>query len=227
MKLRVMTFNIHHGQGMDGKTDILRIAKEIEASGADIIALQEVDRYHPRSYLHDQYRRLMKRLKMHGVFAPSINLGLTQYGNAILSRYPFLSKRVTYVQGTSERRSILTARIQLEEVPLTIVNTHIGVLEREKERQFRELRRELDSIEETAILAGDFNMLPSDSRFSNMPLGWRKIPLKEQMATHATNGKEIDHIFRKMPVVHERAWVVRTSASDHHAVLADIEWREE
>ena len=41
---RVMTYNIHHGEGLDGKVDLLRIAELIKREGADIVALQEVDK---------------------------------------------------------------------------------------------------------------------------------------------------------------------------------------
>jgi hypothetical protein len=42
--LRVMTYNIHHGEGLDGQVDLLRIAQLIQREGADIVALQEVDK---------------------------------------------------------------------------------------------------------------------------------------------------------------------------------------
>ena len=41
---RLMTFNIHHGEGTDGKVDLERIAKVMGEAQADIVALQEVDR---------------------------------------------------------------------------------------------------------------------------------------------------------------------------------------
>jgi len=41
---RVMTYNIHHGEGLDGKVDLLRIAELIKREGADLVALQEVDK---------------------------------------------------------------------------------------------------------------------------------------------------------------------------------------
>ena len=42
--LRVMTYNIHHAEGLDGKVDLERIANVIRQSNADVIALQEVDK---------------------------------------------------------------------------------------------------------------------------------------------------------------------------------------
>ena len=41
---RVMTYNIHHGEGLDGKVDLQRIAELIKREQADIVALQEVDK---------------------------------------------------------------------------------------------------------------------------------------------------------------------------------------
>src|SRR6266516_6633088 len=41
---RVMTYNIHHGEGLDGKVDLLRIVELIRREGADFVALQEVDK---------------------------------------------------------------------------------------------------------------------------------------------------------------------------------------
>ena len=43
LSLRVVTYNIHHGVGVDGKLDLNRIAEVIRAAKADLVALQEVD----------------------------------------------------------------------------------------------------------------------------------------------------------------------------------------
>lgn len=39
-----MTFNIHHGRGIDRKLDLRKIKDVIKSSRADIIALNEVDK---------------------------------------------------------------------------------------------------------------------------------------------------------------------------------------
>lgn len=60
----VMTFNIHHAQGTDGVLDLQRIADVIEASGADVVGLQEVDRhYSARSDWVDQAAALAELLE--------------------------------------------------------------------------------------------------------------------------------------------------------------------
>ena len=51
--LRVMTYNIHHGEGLDGRVDTARIAELIKQERADIVALQEVDKGVRRTALRD------------------------------------------------------------------------------------------------------------------------------------------------------------------------------
>lgn len=43
ISFRVMSYNIYHGIGLDGKIDLERIANAIKKEGADVVALQEVD----------------------------------------------------------------------------------------------------------------------------------------------------------------------------------------
>lgn len=44
--MKLATYNIHYGLGKDERYDLARIAKDV--AGADIIALQEVERFWPR-----------------------------------------------------------------------------------------------------------------------------------------------------------------------------------
>ena len=56
--LRVLTYNVHHGEGTDGVFDLERIASVIEATGADLAALQEVDVGTGRAAGEDQAARM-------------------------------------------------------------------------------------------------------------------------------------------------------------------------
>ena len=59
-RLRVLTFNIHHGRGADGQIDLARIARTVRAASPDLVALQEVDRNTSRSGGQDQLKQLAK-----------------------------------------------------------------------------------------------------------------------------------------------------------------------
>jgi endonuclease/exonuclease/phosphatase family metal-dependent hydrolase len=43
LTLRVLSYNIHHGEAMDKKFDYPRLAKVINDLSPDLVALQEVD----------------------------------------------------------------------------------------------------------------------------------------------------------------------------------------
>ncbi|MBT8045323.1 MAG: hypothetical protein KJO79_10270, partial [Verrucomicrobiae bacterium] len=84
-ELRVLSYNIHHGVGLDGKLDLGRIAKVIRKQNPDLVALQEVDKLVTRSDKTDQAVVLAKYLGLHVVFGKSIDFQGGVYGNAILS----------------------------------------------------------------------------------------------------------------------------------------------
>src|SRR5690606_1310461 len=116
--VKVMSFNIAHGMGMDGQVDLERTAQVIEGSGATIVALQEVDRYFSdRSFYMDQVEWLSERLGMYAAFGANLNQAPDnperpnrQYGNATLSTYPikyaenhFLTQVVTGIYNNEQR----------------------------------------------------------------------------------------------------------------------------
>ena len=62
--IRVMTYNIHVGIGMDKKLDLPRIAEVIKSQHADLVGLQEVDRGVTRTGQVDEIAELA-RLRIH------------------------------------------------------------------------------------------------------------------------------------------------------------------
>ena len=64
VRLRVMTYNIHHGHGMDGKFDLSRTIQVINAAKPDLLALQEVDSKCERSRRVDEPQELAAQTGM-------------------------------------------------------------------------------------------------------------------------------------------------------------------
>ena len=90
--LRVMTYNIHHAEGLDGKVDLERIANVIRQSNADIVALQEVDKNTRRTGGIDIPADFARRTWMNIVFGANLdNFQGGQYVTAILIRFPIES----------------------------------------------------------------------------------------------------------------------------------------
>lgn len=103
--MKVVTYNIRYGIGLDQRCDLGRIVEAIR--GADIIALQEVERFWRRSGMVDQPQVIGDLLKgYYWAYFPAFDVDASirkesgdvlnrrrQFGTMTLSRWPILSTR--------------------------------------------------------------------------------------------------------------------------------------
>ena len=89
-RLRVMTYNIHVGVGMDKQLNLQRIADVVKLEHPDLVGLQEVDRGVKRTEGIDEIAELGRLTGMEYAFAHNLDYQGGQYGVAILSRFPIL-----------------------------------------------------------------------------------------------------------------------------------------
>ena len=92
-ELNLMTYNIRHGAGMDGKIDYDRTAAVIRGVNPDVVALQEVDSATQRCYGKYVGQELATRTHMIPTFGAAINFQGGKYGVGILSREQPLAVR--------------------------------------------------------------------------------------------------------------------------------------
>ena len=103
--MKLVSYNIQYGFGSDGRYDLTRAARVV--AGADIIALQEVERFWQRSNEDDQPEILGRLLPDHyWVYGPAFDMDASfrsdgrivnrrrQFGTMILSRLPILWSRL-------------------------------------------------------------------------------------------------------------------------------------
>ena len=186
--LRVMTYNIKHALGNDGRVDLERIASVIRAYDPEILGLQEVDRFWNRSGGVDQPQALARELGMHHCFGANLNhqpdghAGVAhEYGTLLLSRHAILECSNTLLPrvGNTEQRGLLEAVVNVRGVPLRVLNTHLqpgrnstvaGVNGRESRRQqILAIAARLDEIgaaSHPVVLLGDLNARPTDGEMA-------------------------------------------------------------
>ncbi|WP_260472116.1 endonuclease/exonuclease/phosphatase family protein [Bacillus canaveralius] len=192
MELKIMTYNIHHGKGMDKQIDLHRTAKVIEKSDADIISLNEVDKhYSERSDYLDQSMWLAQQLNMYHAFSPSLTLTSKQtttkrqYGNALLSRFPIVSEKsylFNFIPGLIEGRSLLTATVEHNKKLFDINVTHLSLNPILHRKQINFIVNQLHKNSHPMIIMGDWNMKPGSR-------GWRKMTTEfHDVWDHAGNG---------------------------------------
>lgn len=241
MRLRVMTYNIHHGVGMDRRLDLERIARTIAESGAELVALQEVDRcFGARSGFVDQAAWLAERLSMDHAYGASLDLApgaperpRRQYGNALLCRYP-IDERATAllprceVSRDPEDRTLLTGRITVGGTPLWVHNTHLHHrTSQARVAQARRVREVIGSPEAPVILCGDLNAAPETPEVRQIGRG-----LVDAWARAGRGGGRtfnarlpvvrIDYVFSSPELVATNATVLNTKGSDHRPVVVDL-----
>src|SRR5690554_5602511 len=117
-KLKVISYNIHHGADKDEKMTLDEMGEFIKSTGADLVGLQEVDSLCNRSGNVDQMKRLSEITGMHYAFVKHFAYDGGAYGLGILSRYPLSdirNDRITSKAVDGEKRSLalLSAKVAL------------------------------------------------------------------------------------------------------------------
>ncbi len=229
--LRVLTYNIHHGAGVDGILDLERIAKLIRDSGADLVALQEVDIRTTRTGGIDQLDTLARLTGMHGAFAPFMDFQGGQYGLGVLSVYPIdEAQPIVLPPGQREPRSALAVTVTVPEFGrVQFVSLHFDWLQDDSERyaQAVALNKALDGASRV-ILAGDFNDQPGSRTMQFLSSAFANAQKPAHARFTFPSGspeREIDFVmFRPMDAFVASAVVLDESiASDHRPVLAILE----
>ena len=233
VRLRVLSYNIHHAQGVDKKLDLDRIAGVIRSAKPDVVALQEVDHKAKRTKGVDQAKKLGVLLKMHVAFGKNIDFQGGGYGNAVLSKSPIAkSENVLLPSFGGEQRGVLICELKhtAVEKPIRILATHLDHRADDRERIASAKRiNELAAghVAAPMILAGDINATPESDTLGVLKKVWRvanKKPLPTFPATKPT--RQIDYVLFR-PKTQWRVIEVRVIdeavASDHRAILAELE----
>ncbi len=163
---RLMTYNIHSCIGLDGRVRPDRIVQVIRASGADVIALQEVDAHRPRSRRHVQAEYLAEQLGMSHHYFAVLDEGGEQYGLAVISRFPLTHLRSAHLTPAEPRRrrearGAMWVEVETPWGPVQVINTHFGLTRDERLRQAQTLvgSEWIGGLgaETPVVLCGDFN----------------------------------------------------------------------
>lgn len=234
--IRVMSYNIHVGVGMDKKLDLQRIADVINKERPDLVGLQEVDRGVERTQRKDEIVELAALTRMEYAFAHNLDYQGGQYGVAILSRYPIRASdhRMFQNRRETERRGMIRVEVRIDGKPTNFVTTHLDY-QFPDGRLFEaeQLLAYLKDVKGVLIVAGDFNEEPNGTTHKLMLTwfsdAWLSNPEKLMGFSYPADKplKRIDYIFFRSSdgVKAKRSWVVETLASDHIPVVADLEIR--
>ncbi len=237
--LRIVSYNIHHAEGTDGKFDLERIAKVIKEQRPDLVAVQEVDVKTRRSSGIDQAAELAKLTGMHYAFGRFMDYRDGEYGQMVLSKFPILMQRNLALPKGPEPRAALVIDVEVpcgdSKVPMTLVACHFYATEAERsaqaQRVIEHLKPEIDAGK-AIVLAGDLNSTPGSKPMEILTEHWTDPTARIDRRTWPSIRPrvEIDHILYRPAARFEfvkSKVIVEKVASDHRPVVTVLELKGE
>ena len=240
--VRVLVFNMHAGKDAKNVDNLQRIADVVRETNADIVLLQEVDRFTTRSGKVDQVATLEKLTGYNTAFGKTLDYQGGDYGIAILSRWSILGDTTFHLPiippqaragGSYEPRGALRVSIAGPGGAIHVVNTH---LDASRTDSFR--RQEIPQVLQIAegmikpgalvLVGGDLNSEPQSNVLGIVKsAGWVDLWTTCGSGNQLTYPqdvpvKRIDYLLARPGVVCKQASVLTSDASDHRAVLFEI-----
>ncbi len=241
MRVRAISYNIHKCVGgLDRRYDPYRVADTITHYEPDFVLMQEVEQKSRKSNYDSQVNKLgeLLGLRHRSYFINVRKRRGSEYGNAILSRFPLTeTSNIDLTIRMKKARSVLHARFRVRvgkraSRTVHVFNLHLGLSGVERKIQ---LRRFLDSHpfanldHRTPILvAGDFNdvwgtlgrKLLEPAGFSGMSHPIRTFPAYAPV-------RALDSIYVRGNIriarVQASRLMIAKYASDHLPLIADLE----
>jgi endonuclease/exonuclease/phosphatase family metal-dependent hydrolase len=222
--IKVVTFNIRYGRGLDGSVNINKTIEKLKVLDTDIIAIQEIEKYSLRSGGIDQTRLVANALGMNAFFYPALSFPGFQYGNAIFSRFPIEHVDIVNLHSNLENRLLLISKINIRnDVFIYVLNTHLGLNKKEREAHLHIINDVLQSLEGPVILAGDLNSTPADNEYEILSDRLTKSNKGYEIKTFHENDWQIDYIFYSPHFLVLDTVAYESQVSDHYPVKATFQ----
>jgi len=238
VKLRILTYNIHKCiGGVDRRYDPRRVADAIGHYDPDVVLLQEVDDQVRRSNHDRQVDVLGEMLGMaHRTWFPNVKVrGGGEYGNAVLSRYPFVdSRNIDLTVPPKKRRSVLHTEIRIRHSEFDRVvhlyNMHLGLAQYERKIQLRTFlaSHPFNGLHHDTpmIIGGDLNDVWGSLGKLLVPSGFRGAPRPPRTFPAWAPMRPLDSIYVRgevaLEALHRGETDLSRRASDHRPLYADV-----
>ena len=236
VELKIMSYNIRHGEGLDSILDLSRAADIIKSVGPDLCGIQEVDHYCLRTDSVGQTEYLAQRTAMKGTFGKFMDFQKGEYGMATLTSKPLIATKILQLpDGKYEPRSSIIHEVEIEKgCTIVFANVHFewingqeGIENRLK--QAKTLVDYVDSLSLPVVITGDFNCRPDSPTMKYFASeGFVFVDKgKDHLSFQGNKKAEIDHlIFRDFGKVKfskkAAALLEEPLVSDHRPLVVEL-----
>lgn len=220
-RFRAVSFNIHHGEGRDGRVDLERTARLIRSLGPDLVALQELDVGLARSGHADQPAELAAHLGIEIAFGAATQIDGGAYGIGIGARGGLRWTAEPLPRRADEEPRVA---IKVQWRGISVVTSHLS---RDPAARALQTRRLVTLAKETqgpVLVIGDLNQ-PRRDLAPFRDAGLHSPRVRKPMRWWLGRGFQIDHALVTRDLRFVAARLVPTDVSDHPALLVDLERR--
>lgn len=235
--VKVLSFNILGGRTTKGDFNLEALAKVINETNPDFVAMQEVDYKVNRSRKYDLATELGYRTKMAPLFARAMYYDGGEYGEGILSKYSFLSTRnvaLPYID-KQEPRAALEIVVELaSKDTIAFVGTHFAHEGNAgREIQAKKINEVFTKNKYPTILAGDLNARPGSGPINTLEAIWQSTYDRDnpEPTIPSDNPRaKIDYVMfypKNRWKVLDKKVIADTYVSDHCLYLVTLELLDE
>lgn len=155
-KVRVMTYNVRNGHGVDGVKDIKRCAEVINDARPHVIAVQELDSMSRRNKKY-VLGELAQLTGYHDYYHRTIPYKGGAYGIGILSRKEALSVDFHPLPCRKEPRGLLIVEFK----KYYLLCTHLSLNQEDRVTSVGIIRDIVSKLDKPVFIAGDMNARPN------------------------------------------------------------------
>lgn len=214
-EISVMSYNIHRGKDFEDKYTLEEIVNYLKESDADIICLQEV------LFAHHTLIRESGGYKSQ--YVANIDIPIASTGVATYSKYPIIESNHIMLSSKTEQRGALHTVYKINDKLVNVINLHLGLDKKEREKQLSEIEEYCSNLEGEVIIAGDFNQKSVEiDNFRDIG----KYHGYGDRETFFPLESRIDYIFMTTKNMYSSTYnILYTKISDHYPILAKIKYK--
>ncbi|MBE6182544.1 MAG: metallophosphoesterase [Rikenellaceae bacterium] len=218
--VRVMSYNVRNGNGMDGIKSIERCADIVYQTKPDVVAVQELDSMTHRNNFY-VLGKMAEHAGYHAYYGPTIPYRGGKYGIGVLSKKPALSVKFHRLPCRKEPRGLLVVEFK----KYYLLCTHLSLNEQDRVTSVGIIRDIVSKLKKPVFIAGDMNALPTSKPITAFKEYATLLSDDSQFTFPSTNPRIcIDYIFGSngsFSVLKNHIFN-DTLASDHHPLYVDV-----
>lgn len=227
-KLRIMSYNIRNGIGMDNICDYSRTSDVINRYQPDIVAVQEVDSVTGRSNGIDVLNKIAVETRLYPIYSSAIDFDSGKYGIGMLCREKPVSCKRYALPGREEARTLLMVEFE----KYIYCCTHLSLTEDDRMLSIDVIKDVMKGVSKPLFLAGDLNDHPDSKFIATMCKDFKILSDTSKFTYPADKPNEmLDYIMvdkKNGDVLSKVSSFVcnEPSASDHRPVVTDIIFKQ-